>query len=29
LVAGHHIELWQYARKIVTLAHSPQRIFQA
>jgi hypothetical protein len=29
LVGGHHIELWQYTRKIATLAHNPQRIFQA
>jgi len=29
LVGGHHIELWQYTRKIATLAHNAQRIFQA
>jgi hypothetical protein len=29
LVGGHHIELWQYTRKIATLAHNRQRIFQA
>jgi hypothetical protein len=29
LVGGHHIELWQYTRKIVTLAHNPERTFQA
>jgi hypothetical protein len=29
LVGGHHVELWQYTRKIATLDHNPQRIFQA
>jgi hypothetical protein len=29
LVGGHHIELWQYTRKIATLAHNPPRVFQA
>jgi hypothetical protein len=29
LVGGHHIELWQYTRKIATLAHNPRRTFQA
>jgi hypothetical protein len=29
LVGVHHIELWQYTQKIATLAHNPQRIFQA
>jgi hypothetical protein len=29
LVGGHHIELWQYTRKIATLAHNPERTFQA
>jgi hypothetical protein len=29
LVGGHHIELWQYTRKIAPLAHNPQRIFQS
>ena len=29
LVGGHHIELWQYTRKIAALAHNLQRIFQA
>jgi hypothetical protein len=29
LVGGHHMELWQYTRKIATLAHNPQHIFQA
>ena len=28
LVGGHHIELWQYTRKIATVAHNPHRIFQ-
>ena len=29
LVGGHHVELWQYTRKIATLDHKPQRIFRA
>jgi hypothetical protein len=29
LVGGHHVELWQYTRKIATFDHKPQRIFQA
>jgi hypothetical protein len=29
LVGGHHVELWQYTRKIATLDHNPQRIFRA
>jgi hypothetical protein len=29
LVGGHHVELWQYIRKIATLDHKPQRIFRA
>jgi hypothetical protein len=28
LVGGHHIELWQYTRKIATLAHNAHRMFQ-
>jgi hypothetical protein len=29
LVDAHHVELWQYTRKIATFDHKPQRIFQA
>jgi len=29
LVGGHHVELWQYTRKIATFDHEPQRIFRA
>jgi hypothetical protein len=29
LVGGHHVELWQHTRKIATLDHNPQRVFQA
>ncbi len=29
LVGGHHVELWQYTRKIATFDHKPQRIFHA
>jgi hypothetical protein len=29
LVGGHHVELWQFARKIATFDHKPQRVFQA
>jgi hypothetical protein len=29
LVGHHHAELWQYAGKIATLDHQPQRIFRA
>jgi hypothetical protein len=29
LVGGHHVELWQYTRKIVTLDHKPRRTFRA
>jgi hypothetical protein len=28
LVGGHHIELWQYTRKIATFDHNPQRVFR-
>jgi hypothetical protein len=27
LVGGHHVELWQYTRKIATFDHKPRRIF--
>jgi hypothetical protein len=26
LVDAHHVELWQYTRKIATFDHKPQRI---
>jgi hypothetical protein len=29
LVRGHHVELWQYTRKIATFDHEPQRLFRA
>jgi hypothetical protein len=29
LVDGHHVELWQYTRKIASFDHNAQRIFQA
>jgi hypothetical protein len=29
LLDGHHVELWQFTRKIATFDHKPQRIFQA
>ena len=29
LVGGHHIELWQYTRKIATLDHKPLPMFRA
>jgi hypothetical protein len=28
LVDGHHVELWQFTRKIATFDHKPQRLFQ-
>jgi hypothetical protein len=28
-VDGHHVELWQFARKIATFDHKPWRVFQA
>jgi len=28
LVGGHHVELWQYTRKIASFDHNAQRIFQ-
>jgi hypothetical protein len=28
LVGGHHVELWQFTRKIATFDHKSQRIFQ-
>ena len=29
LVGGHHVELWQYTRKIATLDHKPLPMFRA
>jgi hypothetical protein len=29
LVGGHHIELWQYTRKIATFDHKARPIFRA
>ena len=29
MVGGHHIELWQYTRKIATFDHKPRPIFRA
>ena len=29
LVGGHHVELWQYTRKIATFDQEPQRLFRA
>jgi len=29
LVRGHHVELWQYTRKIATFDQEPQRLFRA
>jgi hypothetical protein len=29
LVGGHHVELWQFTRRIATFDHKPQPIFQA
>ena len=28
LVGGHHVELWQFTRKLATFDHKPQRVFQ-
>ena len=28
LVDGHHVELWQYTRKIAMFEHGPQRLFR-
>jgi len=29
LVGGHHVELWQFTRKIATFDHKLQHVFQA
>jgi hypothetical protein len=29
LVGGHHVELWQYTRKIASFDHNSQSIFRA
>jgi hypothetical protein len=29
LVCGHHVELWQYTRKIATFDREPQRLFRS
>jgi hypothetical protein len=29
LARGHHVELWQYTRKVAAFDHEPQRLFRA